>query len=130
MARTKLTDDSLCEAIKTDTYIKVKDLKEIKKQPNIQELYLKLNKYEKLDITLGCPLEVLIKAKQGFFTKKGFISPEHIYTIDLLNETIDFEYWQAIDDGVWNDDGFWDEEGQVYIEDYKKTWWLKEDRSE
>ncbi len=71
---------------------------------------------------LGCPLEVLIKAKQGFFTKKGFISPEHIYTIDLLNETIDFEYLQ--------DDGFWNEEGQVYIKDYKKTWWLNEDKSE
>lgn len=44
----RLTNDSLCDAIINDNYIEAEDLKEMKKQPNIQELYVELNKYESL----------------------------------------------------------------------------------
>lgn len=44
----KLTDDRICEALKNNTYFEAKDLKEMKKQPNVQDLYIKLNEYEKL----------------------------------------------------------------------------------
>ena len=44
----KLTDDALCDAIANDYYIEAKDLKQMKKQPSIEEMYIKLNKLERL----------------------------------------------------------------------------------
>lgn len=69
----------------------------------------------------GCPLEVLFKARNGFYTNVGYISPEHIYNIDIKNQTIEFEWL--------TEDGYWDEDGLVEFEKYKKNWWLNEDGS-
>ena len=78
-----------------------------------------LSKY--LEMELACPLEVIFKAREGFYTYVGYISPEHIYNIDIKNQTIEFE---------WLEDGCWNEDGLVEFENYKSNWWLKEDRSE
>lgn len=88
----------------------------------LEGVYNKLGKLEDLEVQLGCPLEVVFKAREGIYTNVGYISPEHIYNIDIKNQTIEFE-WLA-------EDGYWNEEGLVEFENYKKNWWLKEDRSE
>lgn len=74
-----------------------------------------LAKYRKLEEQLSCPLEVVFKAREGFYTNVGFIQPEHIFNIDIKNQTIEFE---------WLEDGCWNEDGLVEFENYKKNWWL------
>lgn len=58
----RLTDDRIADIIKEDGFIEMdmRDLKRIK-QPSMEELYEKLNRYERIEEELGCPLEVLIK---------------------------------------------------------------------
>ena len=73
----------------------------------------KLGKLEDLEEQLGCPLEVVFEAiKNGIYDKKGF----H-YTVIL---DLDFLRAYPLD--------LFDEKWQ--LSDYKKTWWLKEDKSE
>ena len=73
----------------------------------------KLGKLEDLEEQLGCPLDVVFEAiKNGIYDKKGF----H-YTVIL---DLDFLRAYPLD--------LFDEKWQ--LSDYKKTWWLKEDKSE
>lgn len=44
----RLTNDRLWKAVATDSYIEAKDLKEMKKQPSMKDLYVKLGKLERL----------------------------------------------------------------------------------
>lgn len=88
--------------------------------PSFEEVYQKLGKYENLEEELGCPLEALIKAlTEGIIFKIPTmkcgvkISGE---IISLVNKTKELK---------WND-----LQGRVLLKDYKKTWWLKKDRSE
>lgn len=117
----KLTNDALCDAVVNDTYIEVKDLKEMKKQPNIEEIYVKLNKYEKLDKEQGCPLEVIINACiNGFIARwYGDWENEELQVNDR-GIVVDFKR-KCFTDNYCNE-YFW--------KDYKVTWWLKEDKSE
>lgn len=135
----KLTDDRLCEAIKNDSYIEVKDLKEMKKQPNVQELYLKLNKYEKLEAELGCPLEVVFKAlEQGFvygnvFTEDDFIKWEisHFEKHKVLGWCLQNISGVSIRFGQNGYEAFSHLESEVFLlKNYKQTWWLRNDKSE
>lgn len=81
-----------------------------------EEMYDKLFELEDIEEKLGCPLEVLFKALEN-----------GIYTIDktwysLVNMHFECKdlYCQAkLKNSI-----------MVHIKDYKKTWWLKEDRSE
>ena len=71
-----------------------------------------------LEEQLGCPLEVLSTiSKNGFYYDYGYIPPYRISRIDIFNKEI----------------MYYDEEKDCFIvkiENYKKTWWLKEDKSE
>ena len=95
------------------------------------------NTYNQLTEQLGCPLEVVIKAlKNGVYVLDEETGETKLILRGFKNSTQDFE------DGVFGfvDDRFWAmkklEETGLYIpifyawKDYKKTWWLKKDKSE
>ena len=89
------------------------------------------SKCHNLEEQLGCPLEVLVKAiKNGIW----FINTK--YELEYIDEALAFNtkrdsgkfvfdnccyYCQNIEKSKCN---------EIYLEDYKKTWWLKEDKSE
>lgn len=124
----RLTDNKIANLIETDTYMEmnIDDLKNAK-EPSIQELYVRLNKYEKLEEEIGCPLEVRCKVFPN----------SYIYTFGTSMETQDVITRRKVITI--------DKEG-IYIlyttasgkernmtlswKAYKKTWWLKEDKSE
>ena len=90
-----------------------------------------LLQYKDLEEQLGCPLEVVIKAiKNGIW----FINTKN--ELEYIDEALAFNtkrdsgkfvfdnccyYCQNIEKSKCN---------EIYLEDYKKTWWLKEDKSE
>ena len=91
------------------------------------DLYNKLGKLEDLEEELGCPLDVYVKLHQQM----------KFYRLNALNEIIECEIDNPNDDEVYHiqADGIifnqYDYGWQFYpFKDYKKTWWLKEDRSE
>ena len=75
---------------------------------------VKLGKLEDLEEQIGCPLEVVFKAlKQDYiFTKSGKHSRLEFGTYG--------DFW-SICYGLRT---------QLRVDGYKKTWWLKEDKSE
>ena len=86
----------------------------------VDEAIQKLGKLEDLEEEIGCPLEVLGKAliQNCFYvaqwneyreTDIGFIPEEQIFVI-------------SIDE--------WENGNTLLLSDYKKTWWLKESKSE
>ena len=109
----------------------------------VHEVVTKLGKLEDLEEELGCPLEVLFKAlNEGFLCEKFVIKqddykdyPEkwkqwkkednnelqHIGNTKYLK----FDMWYKI---IYFSKG--DTYMEIWLEDYKKTWWLKEDKSE
>lgn len=89
--------------------------------------YLKLGELEDLEEQIGCPLEVFVKLHQQM----------KFYRLNALNEIIECEIDNPNDDEVYHiqADGIifnqYDYGWQFYsFKDYKKTWWLKEDKSE
>lgn len=94
--------------------------------------YLKLQQLENIEEELGCSIEVLFKAiKDGIY----FINIHN--ELEFLGEALSFNQKittkKFIFDNSWykclNDDKK-EKSDEIYLEDYKKTWWLKEDRSE
>jgi hypothetical protein len=89
----------------------------------------KLRQLEDLEEQLGCPLDVVFKA-----LKNGFKFKILSHKLGTKNETVeqiiycDYAYIYYADDikewciSTIND--------YFYLKDYKKTWWLKEDKSE
>ena len=70
-------------------------------------------KYKDLEEQLGCPLEVIIRAlKDGIYNKRGFHYEVILYEDVLCAYPID------VYDESWE------------LSNYKKTFWLKEDKSE
>lgn len=112
-------NEAICKAIQYAKENKVTEFNIIDKAILNQtlEVAVKYRKIKDIEEQLGCPLDVLFKAlKQGYiFTKFGKRYIENInygcYGEKLLirfsTETIDY-----------------------HCEDYKKTWWLKENKSE
>ena len=99
----------------------VKDLEELDK------LLEMATAYEELSKQLGCPLEVYVKLHQQM----------KFYRLNALNEIIECEIDNPNDDEVYHiqADGIifnqYDYGWQFYsFKDYKKTWWLKRDKSE
>lgn len=76
------------------------------------------NTYNDLTKRLECPLEVVFEAYKGFYIPFRHVLPTEIISIDILHQLILFRFPSG--------------EGSKYVpfEYYKKTWWLKEDRSE
>lgn len=91
------------------------------------QAYHKLGKLEDIEEELGCPLEVMFKA-----LKNGIYYEHSYYSGDKIIEEIKFE----IQPELYLTNAFNDYALNVYtdyskaLKDYKKTWWLKEDRSE
>ena len=95
----------------------------------------KLGKLEDLEEELGCPLEAVVRAtRDGIYaTRRKWYGTESIEVFEKFNVTFDGY-------SLWNEDEYpynYDEifkispicnEFRLY--DYKKTWWLKEDKSE
>lgn len=84
-------------------------------------------KCHKLEEQLGCPLEVYVKLYQQM----------KFYRLNALNEIIECEIDNPNDDEVYHiqADGIifnqYDYGWQFYsFKDYKKTWWLRKDKSE
>lgn len=74
----------------------------------------KLGKLEDLEEELGCPLEVVIKAlKEGIYQSDG--GRRKYPTIEYNGATKKFYFAFGT---------------YCNVEDYKKTWWLKEDKRE
>ena len=88
----------------------------------------KLGKLEDLEDELGCPLEVVVKALNGFYTEFGYISNED----DFIYLRKDSEGWYlkvVIHPSKPKPKNFaWFEMRR--LKDYQKTWWLKGDKSE
>lgn len=79
----------------------------------------KLGKIEDLEEQLGCPLEVLGKAlKNGIYRYNKNYEPNFRKEKVLFLGNENGRYYIT-----WL--GCWTE----YLDNYKKTWWLKEDRS-
>lgn len=77
--------------------------------------YNKLANLEDLEDELGCPLEV-ITSKTAMVVRNDFILKMNIMAIGFNDGNIYFgSEWNFI---------------TRKLKDYKKTWWLKEDKSE
>lgn len=92
-----------------------------------QEFINKLGKLEDLEEKLGCPLDVLGRV----------ILQKYFY--DIYGNKIDTDIGYITQDGKtdivmsveeWKDGKYCGKDCAIYLKDYKKTWWLKEDRSE
>ena len=73
-----------------------------------------LSKYKNLEEQIGCPLEVVVKA----------LKQDYIYTKSGKHSRIEFGTYGfewCICYGLST---------QIRVANYKKTWWLKEDKSE
>ena len=81
------------------------------------DLYNKLGKLEDLEEQLGCPLDVVFKATAQ---KKVFAGTCWLGKLSLEYISKDNEWWLT---NGWT-------AYSVRLKDYKKTWWLKEDKSE
>lgn len=95
-----------------------------------EEMYDKLFELENIEESLGCPLEVVFKAMKPMIAEGGGIYIERDY-----DGYIRFGKWSVYSlINTENGYGFipcFENESQIrYLKDYKKTWWLKEDKSE
>lgn len=77
-----------------------------------------LQKYYELEKELGCPVDVLFKALKNniYYVKDKKILKAKVMNIKSLcygDILIEYDYGDV-----------------VFAKDYKKTWWLKEDKSE
>lgn len=107
----------------------LEQLEEIKKigipsEDLFQEVCDELLKYKQLEQDLGCPLEVIFKAlKDGFYDEYGALYKVGEFYLDynwLLSNPSD-KYLTFNVEGTYF---------EFKLNDYKKTWWLKEDKSE
>lgn len=90
------------------------DLLEMARQENLED---KAEKYDQLTEQLGCPIEVVLKALENSFYVKGKL---YKGVVKLIYNPLDKDYELELVD----------ENDFVYLYDYLKTWWLKEDMSE
>lgn len=83
---------------------------------NIEDCRTKLGKLEDLEEEIGCPIEVIFRAlKDGIYSKD--------FREDITQRAV-LMFWE---DYGWILQTYSCDE---YTKDYKKTWWLKEDKSE
>ena len=141
---------------KVNNYLNdVYDYKEIKEEVRkdintIKQALLKAQeqekenaKYKQLEEELGCPLEVLFKAlNEGFLCEKFVIKQDNYKDYPEKWEQWKKEYnneLQHIGNTKYLNLNMWykiiyfskgDTYMEIWLEDYKKIWWLKEDKSE
>lgn len=85
----------------------------------------KLGKIEDLEEQIGCPLEVLFRAlKDGIYAREDNSSFYEYQMQEVRGVATDG--FIVISESAPYPECDW----TCYYKDYKKTWWLKEDRSE
>lgn len=84
----------------------------------VEKELLYAEKYHNLEEQLGCTLEVLFKALNGVIYYMDDECLEYAVNPYLVKDDKGLAF-DIFDLGSW-----------VYLSDYKKTWWLKEDKSE
>ena len=88
-----------------------------------------LFKYKDLEEQLGCPLEVIFKAIQnGIYTNWDWYYDEFDINAELSH--IDNVYYGVNPFGKISIMFGYKKETIIDLKDYKKTWWLKKDKSE
>lgn len=100
------------ETIETDEYIPLN----YSTDTTIGKCVDKLGKLEDLEEQLGCSLDILFKALSDGIWSVRYNTYKHskIHRLTFINGN----YYLVVDDSYYN------------IKDYKKTWWLREDKSE
>ena len=88
-----------------------------------------LEEYRKIEEERGCPLDIVFKALKGFYTEFGYISNEDDF-IYLRKDDKGYYLKVAIHPSKPTPPHFYGYCDIHYLKDYKKTWFLKEDRSE
>ena len=91
--------------------------------------YNKLAELEDLEEELGCPLEVLfklVKQNKFYYEQDDELHLIVCFEIELRNGKIYFDESWLDHDIELGDFGTI----ELPLSDYKKTWWLKDDRSE
>ena len=89
----------------------------------------KLGKIEDLEEKLGCPLEVIFKAiYSGIYTNWDWYYDEFDINAELSH--IDNVYYGVNPFGKISIMFGYKKETIIDLKDYKKTWWLKDDKSE
>ena len=89
----------------------------------------KLGKLEDLEEQLDCPLEVIFKAiYSGIYTNWDWYCDEFDINAELSH--IDNVYYGVNPFGKISIMFGYKKETIIALKDYKKTWWLKEDKSE
>jgi len=90
---------------------------------------VKLGKLEDLEDKIGCPLDVVFKAIQnGIYTNWDWYYDEFDINAELSH--IDNVYYGVNPFGKISIMFGYKKETIIDLKDYKKTWWLKEDKSE
>ena len=94
-----------------------------------QEFINKLGRIEDLEEQIGCPLEVVFKAiKNGIYTNWDWYYDEFDINAELAH--IDNVYYGVNPFEKISIMFRYKKETIIDLKDYKKTWWLKEDKSE
>lgn len=122
ISHTNFFDFSKAETEETDDFISkvAKKIANRIDEKGLKELLDKASIYDRLSNELGCPLEVVFKAlKNGIFIKrKCFDKVKFIFVPVVLD---DYGLGEISNGEIMD---------YFYLKDYKKTWWLKEDKSE
>lgn len=90
---------------------------ELVKHAYFAEIYTKLKHLENIEEELGCPLDVREQAfNNGFYDENGnhYYCEHYVPFLKQMHTT-----------GIMAS-----EEKRFNLKDYKKTWWLKKDKSE
>ena len=97
----------------------------------INEWYYKLQCLEDIEEELGCSIEILFKAiKNGIYFVNENNNLEHIDEALCFNQKT-YNKKFVFDNYGYHCKNIEEAKGdEIYLEDYKKTWWLKEDKSE
>lgn len=107
----------------------LKEVKFTKKAVEETNYYLKeLEKYILIEEQLGCPIDVLIKVLK----QSGWNNGVYFDTVDTDGIERKGMYSFSLDYSNFREKVFlntgWN--GNVWLSDYKKTWWLKETKEE
>lgn len=92
---------------------------------NAQDIKEENTRYKNLEEELGCPLEVVFKAINQDYIYFKYLANwvgRKVKVIKSIKLGIKGYYIEIIIDNMAFE--------TVWLKDYKKTWWLKEDRSE
>lgn len=112
----RLTENDIIDILA----ISIVDLQGSELLTKIIEMATDLLEYKKVEEQLGCPLEVVFKALTNGVYVKDFPNESNTLKMFGLNLTNIENEWYMITKFYAN----------VKVKDYKKTWWLKADKSE